>query len=241
MIDDSVRLSVDTRFFDWAQQKLAHIPLGFQIAAQAALSKTLDSGRSLGVRRVMERLLLPRQSISRVFTVKKPSFRTLSGILAINGKPSWLSEFVQSPAERSVLLKRSRQGGSNKRGPIWLRIWADRQTPIRKGFAGAFGNKRYPFGIFRRTGVHKLMARGRYKGTVREAIERARGPRIISMFTTEGGSRSELMREIVQSMEFKFRNNMRSQVSRVLGVRRGDPTFSRLQARAMRAIERENG
>lgn len=181
-------------------------------AAQAAISRTITTGRAWISRRVAEEVKLRIGDIKAQLDVKRSSYDKLEGSIVFRKKATWLSQYLTS----SRLRTGWKRGGVR----VSVRRRSQPEYPTNETLPHAFvssGADSRPVGIFERIGLKSVMRSGRYKGKLREVIRRKPGPSALGVFVHAHGQGAEtVLAETLKELNAVFDKNLRSQINRFL-------------------------
>jgi len=150
MPDNSlISVGADAQQFADVIETLAGVRNGAPRAINAAINRTLTTGRSNLVKRVRQEIKISASDFRDAISLKKSSFSNLSGSIRLSRKRMPLSRFspVQEPAGASVLV----------------RMGAGRQV-LKHTFLATM--KSGHLGVFERIGAKRLPIRERYGPTI---------------------------------------------------------------------------
>jgi hypothetical protein len=194
-------------------------------AAQAAVSRTITTGRALIARRIGEEVYLRIGDIKKTISVKRGSFKDPTGEIRLTRRASWLSQFASSH-QRSAAARKIGRGLFSKVRPaggitVKVRKNPTSKYPATETFRHAFWAvtpHSMHLGIFERVGLKRAMKSGRYQGQVREVMRRRKGPSALGVFLNargEGGA-ATVAEEVTQKMSDALEKNLASQIDRFL-------------------------
>jgi hypothetical protein len=109
LLKQDISYTVDSSAF--AEAKALLDPVGYVIAAQAAIGRTLVTGVAATARIVGRTLNLKIGDIKETIRTDKPSFDKLEGSIAVDRKPVPLGEFPSTQTKRGVSVKVWKDGG----------------------------------------------------------------------------------------------------------------------------------
>lgn len=193
-------------------------PRRAQIAMQAAVARTVRSGRTMISARIREEVHLKKAAVDRTISIKTGSWRDPGGSIVLSRDAAvWLIEFATSRQREAGLAK--------KRTLVRVKV---RKKPTPKypttevhprAFYARMPHSQHP-GIFERTGIRRPMRSGRYAGQIREVIRRKRGPTPLGVFLhARGEGAATVLREIEIKLAELLEKNMDSQIDRFLRPR----------------------
>lgn len=153
------------------------------VALQAAVSKTIDAGKTLIRREIQRHLRLRIKAIDAVIEPDRGSYKDFGGSITVTRESIPLIEYLTS-AQRGNLSNRVATKGLRNRfgtGRLKIRVRKIAQgkyvtsESIKDAFVQVMPGSG-KLGIWRRTGEKKIMMKGNYKGKLRDVFVHMAGP-----------------------------------------------------------------
>jgi hypothetical protein len=176
----------------------------FDVALQAAISRTLVTGKARIARRIAEEVRLRIGDIKNLIDTKTGGYGKPQGLIVVTRRTSWLADFLSG-----AKLGRLARG---TRGPLTLSVrkkpsgkYGTREV-IQRGWAGFMPRAQIQLGIFQREGKARL------------PIHRLRGPTALGILIHahgEGGA-ATILDEIIAALAEVMQKNLESQTLRFL-------------------------
>ena len=177
-------------------------------AMQAAISRTVTTGRALIARDIVKAVRLKVSEVKDLITVKRGGYTKPEGSITITRRAKSLIDYL-SPAQRERLGKARPRGGL--------------KVSVRKRASGKYGvRETLPKGFVARGkggNVHVFERVGRKRLPVRKL----RGPTAIGVFAhAKGETAATIVRDVELELEKVLEKNLMSQVDRFLMRRKSD-------------------